>query len=418
MKYDQEYIYDLLLRKQLGELSEEEDKLLQKIMLTDEQVRQCWHEHEEAKLYTQNAFLEDLRAEHDWCKVVALLTPRPLYVRMFDFVLEHKAVAAAVLVSAFAVAGTFLQRKNPPSPVRYVATRIIIPADRVTQPSTFIPAINPVYVSSTDSIAASPPVKDTVVAIKADQPLLASNEPVLPAETQLSTIPLKRITHDSIYQSNTIEWNTLTVPPRMDYRIELADGTEVHLNASSTLRFPFIFPGKTREVYLEGEAYFTVAHKPSQPFVVHTGTTSVIALGTAFNINSYDNNIITTSLVTGSVVTDVGDSLDVTLKPGYEATYRPGERFSVKRFDENVTLGWRDGMFRFQNKPLEDLAPVMKRWFGLKMSFSSNSIARQLFTYDLNKDIPVTDFLDGLCLEAGLDYKIYDGTIHFSAQKQ
>jgi hypothetical protein len=75
-------------------------------------------------------------------------------------------------------------------------------------------------------------------------------------------------------------------------------------------------------------------------------------------------------------------------------------------------------MFRFQNKPLEDLAPVMKRWFGLKMSFSSNSIARQLFTYDLNKDIPVTDFLDGLCLEAGLDYKIYDGTIHFSAQKQ
>jgi ferric-dicitrate binding protein FerR (iron transport regulator) len=209
----------------------------------------------------------------------------------------------------------------------------------------------------------------------------------------------------------------LTVPPKTDYRIELSDGTKVHLNASSTLRFPFIFAPKAREVYLEGEAYFTVAHDPKHPFIVHTGTTSVLALGTAFNVNSYDNNLITTSLVTGSVVTDVGDSLNVTLKPGYEAIYKPGERFKVKRFDENVTLGWRDGIFRFHNKPLGEIVPVMKRWFGLKVAFVATGIADVLFSGDLDKDKPVNEFLDELCWEKGLDYKIHDGTVHFSTQK-
>lgn len=89
MKYDQEYIYTLLLRKQLGELNEVEDKLLQKVMHTDEQVRKCFYEHEEAKLYTGNAFLDDLRVEHDWCKVAAILAPKPMHTRIILFLRQH-----------------------------------------------------------------------------------------------------------------------------------------------------------------------------------------------------------------------------------------------------------------------------------------------------------------------------------------
>jgi len=411
MKYDQEYIYTLLLRKQLGELSEVEDTLLQKVIHTDEQVRKCYYEQEEAKLYTDNAFLDDLRVEHDWRKVAAILAPKPLHTRIFLFAKQH-STAAAVFITAVACAGSWMVYTQdyfqPPaeeavySPVAYHETQPV--AKKTVSKAVVLPADTTVHVSTTPALLAgnipATPAGDTV-AMDAINPLAG-----------------KRITHDSIYLSSTIEWNTLTVPPRTDYRIELSDGTEVHLNASSTLRFPFIFPGRTREVYLEGEAFFTVAHDPKHPFIVHTGTTSVIALGTEFNVNSYDHNIITTSLVTGSVVTDVGDSLDVTLKPGYEAVYRPGERFKVKRFDENVTLGWRDGIFRFQNKPLEDIIPVMKRWFGLKVSFANPGMADQLISGDLDKDKPVTDFLNDICREKGLDYKIYDGTIHFTVRKQ
>jgi transmembrane sensor len=389
MRYDQEYIYTLLLRKQLGDLNEVENKLLQKVMETDEQVRNCWFEQEEAKRWTFNAFVDDLRAEHDWCKIRDLLEPKPLHTRVYYFLRRYRAVAAcllAVMLTAAVYINTLPKKVQATAPLAQ-NKKVITRYHSFISPVTILPDQPPLTVTTTDTIAVA--------------------KAVLP----------KHIENDTIYQSNTIEWNTLTVPPQTDYHIELADGTEVHLNASSTLRFPFIFPGKTREVYLEGEAYFTVAHNPQQPFIVHTGTANVIALGTAFNVNSYDSKVMTTSLVQGSVITDVGDSLDVTLKPGYEAIYRPGEPFKVKRFDETVTLGWRDGMYRFVNKPLEDIGPVMMRWFGLKLDFSTPALSHLSFTANLDKDKPLVTFLNEICKDLDIDNKVYDGTIHFSVHK-
>ncbi|WPQ64860.1 FecR domain-containing protein [Chitinophaga sancti] len=393
MKYDQEYIYSLLLRKQLGDLTEVEDKLLQKEMHNNENVRRCWQEYEEAILYTDNAFLEDLQIESDWLKVKAILEPTPVHLRVLTY-LKKVRVAAAILFAIGATAGAYfflpVKQQLPHQTANHY--RIIFP-QMAGVPTFSVPA---------PSAVADNQVTDTAIKVTGDS----------------GTIAIKNIRPDTIYQSKSLEWNTLTVPPMQDYHIELADGTEVHLNASSTLRFPFIFPGRTREVYLEGEAYFTVAHNPERPFIVHTGITSVIALGTAFNVNSYDNNTVTTSLVQGTVVTDVGDSLDVTLKPGFEAIYHPGERFKVKRFDETVTLGWREGVYRFRNRPLEELRPVLQRWFGLKLDFSAApSLVNTHFSGSLEKDKKVEDFLDEICKQLKLDYQIYDNTIHFIIKK-
>jgi hypothetical protein len=387
MKYDQEYIYTLLLRKQLGDLSEVENKLLEKVMESDEQVRNCWHEQEEARRYTFNAILEDLRVEHDWCQIRAVLKPKPIYTRVFYFLKTYSAVAA-ILFTGFVIAAVYSIRAPKQK-------SIIVAARRTYNKPRYIAPV----VKVTDTAMRQ------LIAVHAQDTI-----------RQLVT-GIKRVENDTIYQSSTIEWNTLTVPPQTDYHIELSDGTEVHLNASSTLRFPFIFPGKTREVYLEGEAYFTVAHNAAQPFIVHTGTASVIALGTAFNVNSYDNKVMTTSLVQGTVITDVGDSLDVTLKPGYEAIYRPGEPFKVKRFDETVTLGWRDGIYRFVNKPLEDISPVVMRWFGLKVDFAAPTMAHRSFSANLDKDQPLVSFLNEVSKGLDFDYKVYDGTIHFTLHK-
>jgi transmembrane sensor len=319
--------------------------------------------------------------------VSAALKPKPVHVRMFSFLKKYR-IAASLIFAAMAAAAVYTNRSythRVPVPMAVA----VHPQPKPIRYRSYIPAV---------TIKPVPPA-DTAV------------------KQLISATVIKHIENDTIYQSSTIEWNTLTVPPQTDYHIELSDGTEVHLNASSTLRFPFIFPGKTREVYLEGEAYFTVSHNPSQPFIVHTGTASVIALGTAFNVNSYDNKVMTTSLVQGSVITDVGDSLDVTLKPGYEAIYRPGEPFKVKRFDETVTLGWRDGIYRFVNKPLEDIGPVVMRWFGLKLDFVPAAISHRSFSANLDKDKPLPAFLNEVCNELDLDYKIYDGTIHFTSHK-
>ncbi|RFM31334.1 FecR family protein [Chitinophaga silvisoli] len=397
MKYDQEYIYSLLLRKQLGDLTEVEDKLLQKEMHHNENVRRCWQEYEEAILYTNNAFLEDLQVEADWLKVKAILEPTPVYLRVLKYLKKVRVAAAIILAIGATAAAYYLVPAKKQAPHQTANHYRIVLPQMAGRPIFSAPAPTSVATNDDEVITT-----DSAIKVVGDS----------------GAIAIKNIRPDTIYQSKSLEWNTLTVPPKQDYHIELADGTEVHLNASSTLRFPFIFPGKTREVYLEGEAYFTVAHNPERPFIVHTGTTSVIALGTAFNVNSYDNNTVTTSLVQGIVVTDVGDSLDVTLKPGFEAIYHPGERFKVKRFDETVTLGWREGVYRFRNRPMEELRPVLQRWFGLKLDFSAApSFQNTHFSGSLEKDKKVEDFLDEICKQLKLDYQIYDNTVHFMVKK-
>ena len=85
--------------------------------------------------------------------------------------------------------------------------------------------------------------------------------------------------------------------------LQLSDGTEVHLNFGSKLKYPQTFTGNTREVTLEGEGYFDVAHNPDKPFIVKTEKLNIKALGTAFNVLSYsDNHVIQTTLVKGKVV--------------------------------------------------------------------------------------------------------------------
>jgi len=405
MKFNEEHIYQLLLEKQLGEISKENDKYLQQVMQQDEHVRNCWIELENAKIATNDDILEDLRADLAWCKIEALLRPAPSFpVRVIQFLKKYR-MAAAIIVTLVTVSGfaAYYGWYRPAAPVAKADQHL---------PETTVPAPSQLLASGQVHAAVA---KDTIRIATAPAPAADTTRQARHTadSSQHTTLALQQGNDIPI----TVEWNTLTVPPKTDYRIELSDGTEVHLNASSTLRFPFIFPGKTREVYLEGEAYFIVAKNPKQPFIVHTPSTSVRALGTAFNINSYDAGMIVTSLVQGAAVTDVGDTLDVTLKPGYEAIYRTGERFKVKRFDEAFTLSWREGIYRFRNKSLQELEPVIQRWFGLKLDFEKQSIAALQYSGCLEKDKPLTDFLDQLGRTLGIDYHIYDNTIHFNVKK-
>lgn len=402
MKFNEEHIYQLLLEKQLGEISKENDRYLQQVLQQDEHVRNCWFELENAKIATNNDILEDLRADLAWCKIEALLRPAPSFpVRAMRFLKKYRVAAAIagvlITLSGFAYYNGWLQPQ---------AGQLARGTNSQQAPAAKDRSMS---VLASAKVAHQDKAPETSASVAQQNPGMHVGPTT---DSARKTTPAAE--EDTNY--GTVEWNTLTVPPKTDYRIELADGTEVHLNASSTLRFPFIFPGKTREVYLEGEAYFIVAKNTKQPFIVHTPSTSVKALGTAFNINSYDSGMIITSLVQGAAVTDVGDTLDVTLKPGYEAIYRTGERFKVKRFDESVTLGWREGIYRFRNKNLQELEPVIQRWFGLKLAFDRQSMASLMYSGCLEKDKPLQDFLEQLSSTLNIEYRIYDNTIHFHAR--
>ena len=108
----------------------------------------------------------------------------------------------------------------------------------------------------------------------------------------------------------------LSTPRGMDYKVILADGTEVWLNAESRIEFPSNFQGNERRVSLQGEAYFKVARNEQSPFIVSTEQMEVRVLGTEFNLKSYSNEAAHVTLVKGSV--EVGDKR---LTPGQDAWY-------------------------------------------------------------------------------------------------
>ncbi len=103
--------------------------------------------------------------------------------------------------------------------------------------------------------------------------------------------------------AKTIEtvYNTITTPKGGQYQVSLPDGSMVWLNAASSLSFPVNFTGKQRKVSITGEAYFEIKKNRNKPFIVQAGRQEVEVLGTEFNVNSYQPESISTSLVAGAV---------------------------------------------------------------------------------------------------------------------
>ena len=151
----------------------------------------------------------------------------------------------------------------------------------------------------------------------------------------------------------------------------LSDGTNVWLNSGSHFEYPAQFTGDTREVYLEGEAYFEVA-KSRKPFVVHTKQIEVLAKGTSFNVTAYPtDDRIMTILVSGQValykVTPESEPILITeLKPNEKATYLPEKNSSIitSLTDAEKYISWKEGKLVFQNDSFEEIVRKLNRWYN------------------------------------------------------
>lgn len=205
------------------------------------------------------------------------------------------------------------------------------------------------------------------------------------------------------YSSEDTTQNTLRIPDGENYKIVLSDGTEVWLNAATSLRFPFRFYGQRREVYITGEAFFKVAKDAAHPFIVHTPLTQVQVLGTSFNVNTYQQGNVKTALVEGKVFTKSNDGKSMELKPGYEADYEIGKDFISEKFDEDDVLSWINGLYYFHNIPVADLAVIASRCYGIKIILDKNNFSGKSVTGLLDKN-KLTDFLNDLETTANIKY--------------
>jgi ferric-dicitrate binding protein FerR (iron transport regulator) len=170
--------------------------------------------------------------------------------------------------------------------------------------------------------------------------------------------------------SRSVAYNTIETGTGNRYRLQLADGTVVWLNAESEVHYPLSFTGTERWVQVKGEVYMEVAPDAARPFKVQLEDSSQVqVLGTRFNINGYHNNAIRTTLLQGSVQLAGGGQLRKLL-PGQRGGFNSSGRL-IAESDVNTEkiTAWVNNDFYFEGDDIESVMETLARWYGITIKY-------------------------------------------------
>jgi ferric-dicitrate binding protein FerR (iron transport regulator) len=217
----------------------------------------------------------------------------------------------------------------------------------------------------------------------------------------------------------------------------LPDGSQVWLNAGSNLDYNnSVFNKDLREVTLNGEAYFDVTKNAEKPFIIHTKKMDVKVIGTAFNVRSYSyEKTAEASLIRGSIEVTLKDRKDqvITLKPNEKISIatdepklqvskpskttvvknevKPIPQIIVKELKQNPTnniiaeIAWTQNKLYFEDESLENIAPMLERWFGKKVEITNVSL-KNLRYYGNFENETMEEVLSYLKLSKPFNFRI------------
>jgi transmembrane sensor len=189
-------------------------------------------------------------------------------------------------------------------------------------------------------------------------------------------------------------YNTVSTARGRQYRLTLADGSRVWLNAASSIRYPAELTGKERRVQITGEVYIEVARDAKKPFIVSVNGMEIRVLGTHFNVNAYaDEEDALTTVTEGSVSVSRSEN-SVILLSGQQARCKAdGAIGVVKDADIRAALAWTTGYFSFDNTGIESVMRQLSRWYDVDVSYEGNSIPAESFWGDLPRNSTLSAIL-------------------------
>ena len=218
------------------------------------------------------------------------------------------------------------------------------------------------------------------------------------------------------------ELNQLIVPYGKRSYIQLSEGTKVWLNSGSKLRFPPIFKGNTREVYLEGEAYFDVTKNEGKPFFVKTDLFKIKVYGTKFNVQAYqednDYNIVLVEGKVGMNANENTPSGEVFLVPSQRATMSKGKgQFMITNVEStDFYTAWVDGYLTFRDEEVTDLLKRVSRYYNITIETDLLGKVEKIYgKLDLKDDLKRV--LDGIAFISKTKYEMRGNKYIFSNPK-
>lgn len=196
-----------------------------------------------------------------------------------------------------------------------------------------------------------------------------------------------KIVYDDNSALEKTTYNTIKIPYGKKFRLQLSDGTLVHLNAGTTLRYPVKFiAGENRQVFLDGEAFFDVAKDKKHPFIVNADALNVRVLGTHFNVSNYPEDAATdVVLVEGSVGMyrsneEFDADKNTILKPGFKGSFnRENTVISTKAVITDIYTSWINGGLTFRNMTFKNIITKLERRYNVTIVNKNEKLANEKF---------------------------------------
>lgn len=211
-----------------------------------------------------------------------------------------------------------------------------------------------------------------------------------------------------VQEKELMAMQTISVPAGQRINITLSDGTNIWLNARTSLTYPVKFSKKNRRVLLDGEAYFDVVRDEARPFIVQTDKYNVEVLGTQFDVEAYaETGEFETTLMSGSVkVAPVSDPKEtLTLKPDNKVYLEAG-KLHMASVDDYNPYRWKEGLICFKNESFTSIMKDFEKYYGLTVRVKNKKVLEYVYTGKFRQ----TD---------GIDYalRVLQKDINFSYQR-
>ncbi len=245
--------------------------------------------------------------------------------------------------------------------------------------------------------------------------------------------------------TNSLTENEIIVDKGQKSKVILSDGTKIWLNSETVLRYPSKFNSDgSRDVYLEGEAYFEVAKVNHQIFNVKTRNLNITVLGTSFNVKCYPKDkTIETTLIEGSVrllkTGKIGDTdHEVVLKPNQKAVLNKSDNKIIisdlkvpselptkadnqkQKFPRNIesAISWKDQVLVFDNESLADIVVKLERWYGYTIIVKDPELLSQCYKGRFENYETIYQVLDAIKLTTPINYSVNNKTITIALSKK
>ncbi|TRX28934.1 DUF4974 domain-containing protein [Flavobacterium franklandianum] len=227
-----------------------------------------------------------------------------------------------------------------------------------------------------------------------------------------------KIVYDTETTIEKLVYNTIKIPYGKRFELQLSDGTIVHLNSGTTLKYPVKFiASENRQVFLDGEAYFDVTKDKTHPFVVNADNLNVRVLGTHFNVSNYPEDKMTdVVLVEGSVgLYKVNEKFNAekntVLKPGFKGSFsKTDNQIKTKAVVTDVYTAWIKGGLTFRDMTFKDISKKLERHYNVTIVNQNTKLSDEKFNASFG-DEPIAKVLSYFNEIHGIHYTLKNNEV-------